>query len=386
MRVVSFLLAAATVASAQGIFADGVVHDIRLHMHPSDWTSLRANYLENTFYAAEFEWQGTRIPEVAVRSRGLGSRNDVKPGLLVSFDRYVPGRRELGVNALVLDNSTQDPSFLRERLSMMLFARAGLPAPRESYARVFVNEELVGLYIVVEDIGPSFLERVFGSGEGALYEYKWLFDWRYQSLGDDLTQYLPLFEPRNDTRNRNRQELVELVRTINSPADSGYAARIAEVIELPEYLRLLAVEHYLADWDGQAGLEGINNFYLFRHGNPARFSYIPWDKDVTLSRMNVSVLAIADDFVLLRGLFSDPAILREYASLLAETAVLAGGADGYLEAEARRLLALITPAVLEDRNKPTSDEAFAENAEAVLRFVRERVTVIAREANTTGMR
>jgi spore coat protein CotH len=62
-----------------------------------------------------------------------------KLGLLLDFDRFAAGRRFLGLAALVLDNAWQDPSFVRESVTMALFARMGQPAPRESYARLFIN-------------------------------------------------------------------------------------------------------------------------------------------------------------------------------------------------------------------------------------------------------
>ena len=384
----AFLLLVAVAATAQqpDIFNDATVHEIRLQVHPSDWNSLIANYQENTFYPADFEWQGVRISDAAIRSRGLGSRSQTKPGLLVSFDRYVPGRRELGVTALVLDNSAQDASFLRERLSMMLFARAGLPAPRESYARVFVNGELMGLYVVAEDIGPAFLERTFQNSDGRLYEYKWLFDWRYQPLGEPLDPYLQVLEPRSHLRQRERPELPELVNAINASPGQGYASRVEQVIDLQQYLRYLAVEHYLGDWDGQAGTEGINNFYLYWHGTPARFSFIPWDKDITLARQDVSLIRAAADFPLLNGLFQDPAVLREYARVLGETAMFAGGRGGFLDSEARRLLSMIRPAALEDPRKPATNELFESTAESVLVYVEQRVTVIGQELSGLQVR
>ena len=388
MRAWFLLLVTWAAAAAQqaGIFTDTYVHEIRLHMYPSDWNALTTHYQDNTFYPADFEWQGVLVPDAAVRSRGLGSRNPTKPGLLVSFDRYVPGRRELGVTALVLDNSYQDTSFLRERLSMLLFARAGLPAPRESYARVFVNGELMGLYVVAEDIGRAFLERTFEGGDGRLYEYKWIFDWRFQPLSDKLDPYLQVFEPRSHLRERDRPELLALVNAINSSPGQGYSSRVGQVINLQQYLRYLAVEHYLGEWDGQAGTEGINNFYLYWHGVPARFSFIPWDKDVTLARQDFSPIRAAADFPLLNGLFQDPEISREYGRVLAATAALAGGSGGFMDTEARRLLAMIRTAALEDPRKPASNDTFEESSESVLQYINQRVTVIFDELDALHLR
>lgn len=52
------------------------------------------------------------------RSRGSSSRNGVKPGPLVKF-----GQEFIGLKALVLDNFWQEPTMIRERISMQVFQR-----------------------------------------------------------------------------------------------------------------------------------------------------------------------------------------------------------------------------------------------------------------------
>ena len=55
---------------------------------------------------------------------------------------------------------------MRERISMLFYQRLGWPAPREAFARLWVNGEYAGLYSMVEDINEEFLEHHFGAGQG----------------------------------------------------------------------------------------------------------------------------------------------------------------------------------------------------------------------------
>src|SRR5688572_13069235 len=99
---VLILVALAPAASAQtadDLFATGVVHDLRVFMNSRDLQLLHENFDANTWYQADIEWRGLRVRSVAVRSRGDGSRNPTKPGLLVDMDRYVGGQRFLGLQA-----------------------------------------------------------------------------------------------------------------------------------------------------------------------------------------------------------------------------------------------------------------------------------------------
>ena len=49
-----------------------------------------------------------------------------------------------------------DTSLMRDRLGYLLFAEAGVAAPRSTHARVVINGEFVGLFALVEQIDGRF--------------------------------------------------------------------------------------------------------------------------------------------------------------------------------------------------------------------------------------
>ena len=61
---------------------------LQITIHSRDWESLRVNFTSNDFYPADVTWNGIRVRNVGIRSRGLGSRSGVKPGLEVNFAHY----------------------------------------------------------------------------------------------------------------------------------------------------------------------------------------------------------------------------------------------------------------------------------------------------------
>jgi spore coat protein CotH len=198
------LLTAAGPVAAQAqddLFDDGVLHDIQMTVSERDWNALKAQPEANTYYTADLRWRGVTVRNAGIRSRGTGSRNGIKPGLRVDFNRYVD-QTFLGLRALVLDNAFTDPSLMRDALAMKVFARAGLPASREAFARLFVNNEFAGVYVIVEPIDRTFITRVFGEAEGNvenggyLYEYQWVREYGFEYLGPSLDAYAELFEPK----------------------------------------------------------------------------------------------------------------------------------------------------------------------------------------------
>ena len=154
----AFLIAWPRLAGAQpsdpaaAFFDNRVLHDIYLSINSRDFQTLKDHYLEDTYYPADFKWGTEVVRNVAVRSRGTGSRSGTKLGLRVDFDYYTTNQKFVGLKSLVLRNSEQDPTNMHEQIAMLLFRKLGLFAPRETFARLFINNAYQGVYSVVESI------------------------------------------------------------------------------------------------------------------------------------------------------------------------------------------------------------------------------------------
>ena len=246
--VIALFLGQAGASVAQTVddlFNPAGLHDVRLVLHSSDWQNLKNNFLDNTYYPTDLSWGGVTVRNVGIRSRGLGSRSPVKPGLRVDFDRYASGQRFLGEKSIILDNLTQDPSMMREVLSMSLFIRLGLPAPREAFVRLYVNNTLVGLYAVVESIDKQFLARVFNQDNGNLFEYDYTIDYNFEYLGPDLEPYAVLFSPKtNETHPKFElyDPIERMVRAVNQTADAAFEGVMTQFLDLAMFMKHVAVE------------------------------------------------------------------------------------------------------------------------------------------------
>jgi spore coat protein CotH len=343
--------------TSEELFDSSRLHDIRLFLFPRDWSNLRDNYLTNTYYAAEMEWSGLRVENIAVRSRGLGSRNPFKPGLRVDFNRY-SGQKFLGLKAIILDNAWQDPSFLRESAGMRLFRAMNLPAPRESFARLFVNNEYWGLYSVVEDIDEVFLDRTMGESKGWLYEFKWVSTYSFEDLGGDPGEYLALFSPQTRQDDPKPEVISEWIQFINHASEDDFNSRIGDYIDVTAYLRFVAVETFLAEWDGQLGDWGLNNFYLYRPSGSMRFHWIAWDKDVVMRDPVRPAFQNSELNILFRRLIEHRPFLEIFLSELEAVSLAAGGTGGLLDQGLEADYTLIRAAVQADTRRPESIDEF----------------------------
>src|SRR6185436_8557815 len=78
---------------------------------------------------------------VAIRLKGMGSFQglDGKPSLAVKFDEFVPDQEYMGLQKLMLNNSSQDGTYLAELMGLSVFRDAGLPCARVTHAYVKLN-------------------------------------------------------------------------------------------------------------------------------------------------------------------------------------------------------------------------------------------------------
>jgi hypothetical protein len=377
---------------AAPFFDDTVVHDIRLAINSRDWQTLRDQFLDNTYYPADFKWQNVIIRNAGIRSRGNGSRSGTKPGLRVDFDRYTTSQKFLGLKSFVLRNNTQDPSNLRERVSMLFFRRVGLPASREAHARLFVNEEYAGMYTIVESVDKVFLGKTFGEDSGYLYDYDYpptdapyFFEYR----GSDPALYSPKpFKPQTRETEPRPEVLERLVWTINNASEAAFQTAIAEFLDLTKFIRHVAAEVFLGDADGFLGNWGMNNFYLYRPAASNLFTFIAWDKSQTFADAgtyaiwhNITDVPDSQRNRLMSRILAYPDLRNRYLATLEEFAASAGQvpADaapddtaGWLEREIDRQYRQISDGVRADTQKPYSNEEFEESVRLMKLFARER--------------
>src|SRR5262249_18456492 len=225
---------------------------------------------------------GQVVRNVGIRSRGQASRSATKPSLRVDFNRYTANQTLLDLKSVVLRNNATDFSSMHERISMLLNARLGLPAPRVAHARLYINNNSQGFYSIVESIDKSFLSRNFDEDEGYLYKYDRLpTDQPYylEYLGGAASLYSPHpFNPETHEDNPKPQPIADFVRTVHDASDDAFPSAVAQYLDVNEFIRYDAVTVYMADQDGFLGDWGMNNFDLYQLQGKLVHVFIPWDK------------------------------------------------------------------------------------------------------------
>jgi spore coat protein CotH len=383
----------ASAQTADDLFNDGTLQRIDLWVNTRDWYLLRANSEASDYYAANMKWNGTTVTNVAIRLGGSGSRSSSKPALRVDFSRYATGRTFLGLTAIWLRNSYQDPSGIRELLTMKTYRAMGLPAPRMAPVALYINNTYFGYYTLTEEVDEAFLVKAFGENAGYLFEYRWSFYYYFEYLGTDLARYAALYEPRtHDTESQGSLYLpVEaMVRTITDASDADFVAAVSPFLDLQAFMRLVAVQAAIAECDGLLGNWGVNNHYLYRMNQRTLHQFIPWDASASIHALDYPLHAGHDENVLMRRALAVPSLTLLYHDTLMAAADLFDQVDGaaapgqaspgWLEREALRLLDLIRPAMYADGVKPFTNDEFEIGAAEVVTFAQIRGDFVRWEA------
>jgi hypothetical protein len=218
------------------------------------------------------------------------------------------------------------------------------------------------------------------------------FDYR----GSDPDLYVPLpFKPENHKSDPQPEVIEHIAWAINNTSDEVFRTSIAEYLDLPKFIRFVALENFIADNDGFMGDWGMNNYYWYRLEGTNRFAFLPWDKSEAFKNgywysifHNIRDVSAPQQNRLMKRALSYRDLYDLYLDTMIECVKSANATDpaqpgsaGWLEREIDREYQQIRTAALADTFKPfTNDEFEASIADASV-FSRHRGESVTREVN-----
>lgn len=156
------------------IFDTSYVHTIDIIME--DWDGFLETCENEEYAQCSVVIDGETYADVAIRAKGNTSLSSVSAygndrySFKVEFDHYDSGRNYYGLDKLNLNNCIQDTTYMKDYLCYQMMNDFGVSAPLASFVSVSVNGENWGLYLAVEGVEESFLQRNYGSDYGELYK------------------------------------------------------------------------------------------------------------------------------------------------------------------------------------------------------------------------
>jgi hypothetical protein len=136
----------------------------------------------------------------------------------------------------------------------------------------------------------------------------------------------------------------------------------------------VAVDNFVANWDGLLGTWSLNNFYLYRFTGSTKWAVIPWDQDNTFVWLDMPPWHNADANVLMRKVWASPALRAFYLGELRRASSL----SGWLSDEIDREFAEIRAAAAADPVKNSTTEEFEAAVQELRDFAERRPAIVRR--------
>ena len=318
---------------ASRLFDTSCVHTINIVM--DDWDSFIESCTDEEYADCTVIIDNEAYRNVAVRAKGNTSLTSVEAygnnrySFKIEFDHYDDGGSYYGLDKLCLNNIIQDNTYMKDYLTYQLMRSFGADAPLCSYSYVTVNGEDWGLYLAVEGVEESFLQRSYGSNYGQLYKPDSMDlgggrgngrdfamedqagnvsgqtgaevkepaappdgrpGWDDQSRGkgssdvsliytdDDFDSYSNIFDnAKTDLSDADKTRLIEALKKLNNMQD------IENTVDVEEVLRYFVVHNFVLNFDSYTG-NLIHNYYLYE--NDGKLSMIPWDYNLAFGSFN----------------------------------------------------------------------------------------------------
>ena len=166
---------AAAADYAETIFGQDVI-EINIETTADDWDYLMENAQSKPWISGNITINGETLSNVGIKTKGNTSLNQLPEGserysLKLNFGKYEDGQTCHGLDKLALNNLYADATYLKEYMSYDLFRYMDVPASLCTFAKITVNGEYYGFFIVIEDTDDSFIERNYGE-ESDVKAYK----------------------------------------------------------------------------------------------------------------------------------------------------------------------------------------------------------------------
>ena len=300
------------------LFDTTKVHTINIIM--DDWDKFIQNCKSEEYYDCTVVIDNEAYKNVAIRGKGNTSLSQVtndRYSYKIEFDHYDSANTYYGLDKLCLNNIIQDNTYMKDYLCYQMMNAMDVASPLCSYAYITVNGEDWGLYLAVEGVEESFLQRNYGKNYGELYKpdssnmgggrgngekfdmgelpqsmddneeneppdinggdkpddsehtINGSDDVLLKYIDDNADSYSNIFDnAKTDITDADKSRLINALKNLSS----GEA--LEDTLDVDAVIRYFVVHNFVLNFDSYTG-SMIHNYYLYE--SSGQLQMIPWD-------------------------------------------------------------------------------------------------------------
>jgi spore coat protein CotH len=288
------------------LFGDEII-TIDIKVDTDDWRSLTDNAQAKEWISGDLIINGNQISTVGIRTKGnssLSQTKDDKYSLQFKFNKYVKGQSYYGLDSLCINNMLGDATYMKDYISYDIMKFIGVDTPLINYAKVTVNGEDYGFCIALERYDEAFLDRVYNSTAGELYNVKGTMGNRENIenpkldidndlpdftkgagmgfrggnssgggsllyIDDNYDSYSSIFDNAlSKISDNDKNRVITAIKNLNS------GTNLEKYFDVDEILRYFAAHTILVNLDSYVSNMQQNYYIYEKHG---KISILPWD-------------------------------------------------------------------------------------------------------------
>ncbi|KAI8380988.1 coth protein-domain-containing protein [Radiomyces spectabilis] len=240
----------------------------------------------------------------SIKNSGQSTKDYAKQSYKIEFNKFnnaTKGNKEhlYGRSVVKLRSLPTDPTFVREKLMLDILGASGAATLSGSWARLYVNDEPYGLFLMIDDASTRFINAALHGGNndypytGATYKGNALSDDKEANLvykGDDPTVYPKDVYKMEDTgeteykkKNNTLTPLIKFMsdlQHVQIAQDDKNQGNISKLLDPDHTLIQLAVSFLSGSWDGVWAQ--ASNYYLNQDLSSQKWTLITYDFDEAL--------------------------------------------------------------------------------------------------------
>jgi hypothetical protein len=278
--VISLIFSFTTILSVASdqtddVFSKQPVWRIQIEITPENVARLRAE--ARKYVPATVRVFGEVLSNAGVQLKGHGTFQpiDERPSFTIDFGKFAAEQSFRGLRKIHLNNSDQDPTYIKEQLGSELFRAVQVPAPRVAHALVELNGRQLGLYVLKEGFTTEFLGRHFDRADGNLYD---------NDEGHDVDQ--PMKRHLGPASAKGQAELQRLASAALESDLSRRWHRLQEHLDMERFLTFMAAEIMICHWDGYCLSK--NNFRIYHEPGQDKIFFLPSGMDQLFSKADLT--------------------------------------------------------------------------------------------------
>jgi spore coat protein H len=319
----------ASVAASEQLFAEPKVLEISIDVPQGQLDALKK---EPRVYVKATIKEGTNVyANTGFRFKGTNSPGKTaRPSFTLKFNEFITDQRFSGQRKLGFESSDSDPSYVGEFIANEMFRSAGIPTPRNTFAKVKLNGKEAGVYVVSEGINKDFLDRHFDKSKGNLYE----------GDGTDITDKLD-----NDSDNDSKDQS-DLKAVAEAARDSNLEQRwkkLQTIVDVDRFLAFTAAEVLLGHTNGYA--LGRSRYRIYSDPGTGRLVFLPHGIETVFNRPDAPITPEMKG-LLAKATLETPQGKKRYREEMAKMLTKSFKVD-LIQARVKELAAKIKPALSE---------------------------------------